>query len=766
MPLAKRFNSVLHLCVALAGLAFAAADDRPLLALIVAISVGICWLMAARRVDRPPALPRAAINVLVLAAILNAALRAGAGPGGESVVSTLGQFLVFIILIKLLDRRGPRDDAQVLTLAIFVSIAAMLTSAELLVGILLVVFIPVAVATAMLWQLRAGQIMLTRAVAEGTAGTGEGKGEAPLASVMPVSGRHPRRAFFGVCAAAVATSCVIATAVFVVVPRVGGEFLGRFGVTRQSMIGFRESVTLGQAGLLSEDPTPVLDLLVTDAKGDNLGSTSITQYLRGAARDQYIPSERAWKDSSQDLPGHRPSNIHPRNYAPPEIEAGSAWVLQWPEVAGDPEPENRVAPRRTTQTITMRADANNLFFLWRPTTITPDRNVKLTFSRETGTIRRVESWGPRFSYTVQSVTADEAFPSTVTQDTSGSKLGFQTGRIHDFASGVVGSGRTGRLVVIAIRDYLQRNFEYTTEMVAPGPDQDAIEFFLFERKKGHCEYFASAMAAMCQSQGIPARVVTGYVAAEFNTLTGQYTVRQSNAHAWVEAFIISDAATGRGRWERFDPSPPAEIERIHHPPRNLLARARAWYEALEFGWTSSFVAFDNLSSKRHGGGMFSENDVTPRMVVWADRWVAWLKTMAADPSRMPWWLRWSPGLLAAAGLAGFAGRVAWRRWRPRRRSVLGREFGYVPDRPTGIYARTLRALDHAGVPKPESVPPAKFADELAPNAPRASGALRALARFHYGARFGGQEPSPEQLAAAQASLRELTEALRTEHRAR
>ncbi|HMN39545.1 MAG TPA: DUF3488 and transglutaminase-like domain-containing protein [Phycisphaerales bacterium] len=755
MLLAERFNSVLHLCVAIAGLAFAAADDRPLLAVILSIAVGVCWLVARRRVDHPPALPRAAINALVLVAILNAALKTGAGPTGDSVVSTLGQFLVFITLIKLLDRRAARDDAQVITLAIFVAIAAMLTSADLLVGLLLIVFVPVSVGTAMLWQLRAGQIMLTRAVAEGTGATDAGEGR----RVLPVSGRRPRRAFLGVCAAAVSISCAIATGVFVVIPRVGGEFLGRFGVTRQTMIGFRESVTLGQAGLLSEDPTPVLDLLVTDAKGENLGSSSVTQYLRGAARDQYVASERAWKDSSQKAPGQL--GPQGRQHSVESIGAGSAWGLRWPDPPDERTPE-RVRERRIVQKITMRSDANNLFFVWRPETITPDRDVKLSFRPETGTIRREEPWGPRFTYTVRSVTAEEAYPLAAAPGGRDAALGFQEGPVKELAERIAGPGRSGRQVATVIRDYLQKGFAYTTEMVAPPEGRDAIEFFLFDRKRGHCEYFASAMAAMCQSQGIPARVVTGYVAAEFNALTGQYTVRQSNAHAWVEAFIVADSETGRGRWERFDPSPPAEIDRIHHPVRGLLSSARAWYETLEFGWSSSFVAFDNLSSKRRGGGMFSETDVTPQLVVWGDRWVAWVKTMVADPSRMPWWLRWSPGLAVGAIAFMLLGGLLWRRWRPRPRSPLARQYGYVPERPSGVYARALRALDRAGIPKPEVVPPARFAVSLAGSAPRTSGALARLARYHYDARFGGREPSTSDAAAAQGSLRELDRALREE----
>ena len=116
--------------------------------------------------------------------------------------------------------------------------------------------------------------------------------------------------------------------------------------------------------------------------------------------------------------------------------------------------------------------------------------------------------------------------------------------------------------------------------------------FLFDTKRGHCEYFASAMVAMCQSVGIPARIVAGYVATEFNAMTGQYTVRESNAHAWAEVRIAP------GRWLTMDPSPPGDIERIHAPSRGVLARLKSWYDLIEFNWNEAVVTFDSSRQTR------------------------------------------------------------------------------------------------------------------------------------------------------------------------
>ena len=79
--------------------------------------------------------------------------------------------------------------------------------------------------------------------------------------------------------------------------------------------------------------------------------------------------------------------------------------------------------------------------------------------------------------------------------------------------------------------------------------KDPIANFLFERKQGHCEYFASSMAVMLRTLGIPSRVVNGFRSDEFNDITGNYVVRAKDAHSWVEAYF-----PGYG-WQTFDPTP-------------------------------------------------------------------------------------------------------------------------------------------------------------------------------------------------------------------
>ena len=101
-----------------------------------------------------------------------------------------------------------------------------------------------------------------------------------------------------------------------------------------------------------------------------------------------------------------------------------------------------------------------------------------------------------------------------------------------------------------LESHLIDNYTYTLDFVGRSPD-NPIEDFLFRYRSGQCEYFASSMVLMLRSQGIPARLVTGFLGGEYNPFEGYYIVRDNNAHAWVEAYLA-----GAG-WRIFDPTPPA-----------------------------------------------------------------------------------------------------------------------------------------------------------------------------------------------------------------
>lgn len=131
--------------------------------------------------------------------------------------------------------------------------------------------------------------------------------------------------------------------------------------------------------------------------------------------------------------------------------------------------------------------------------------------------------------------------------------------------------------LLAIARHLRAEYKYTLA-AARNERHDPVLDFLFENKEGHCEYFASAMALLARSVGIPARVVTGYRVGEKNPILGHYVVRERNAHAWVEAFVD-------GHWLTVDPTPLAEMAAKPKPTfGDELADAIA--TAFDRGWTS------------------------------------------------------------------------------------------------------------------------------------------------------------------------------------
>jgi len=135
----------------------------------------------------------------------------------------------------------------------------------------------------------------------------------------------------------------------------------------------------------------------------------------------------------------------------------------------------------------------------------------------------------------------------------------------------------------AIEAYLKTSFHYTLDL-KPGA-KDPLAEFLFDLKEGHCEYFATAMVIMLRTLNIPARIVNGFQMGEYNELNNYYTVRESDAHSWVEVYFPRSDA-----WIEFDPTPSAGIN--DYSRGGLVARLRKYADALEVFWLDYVVTLD------------------------------------------------------------------------------------------------------------------------------------------------------------------------------
>lgn len=138
--------------------------------------------------------------------------------------------------------------------------------------------------------------------------------------------------------------------------------------------------------------------------------------------------------------------------------------------------------------------------------------------------------------------------------------------------------------------YQNEGFQYSRE-VALG---STLETFLLNERSGYCEHYAGATASLFLLKGFQARVVVGYLGAERNPLSEFYTVRQNNAHAWVE-FVNS-----QGLWQRFDPT--AGLRQRAQPLQNWLqllqAQLSGGYDLINYHWNKFLVEFDRNQQRK------------------------------------------------------------------------------------------------------------------------------------------------------------------------
>lgn len=120
-------------------------------------------------------------------------------------------------------------------------------------------------------------------------------------------------------------------------------------------------------------------------------------------------------------------------------------------------------------------------------------------------------------------------------------------RVRDLANKITISEATPYSRAIAIQNYL-REFPYSLDVPAPPEGRDAADYFLFDLKKGYCDYFATTMVVMARSVGLPARLVLGYANGSYDSLQAKYFVAERDAHTWVEIYFANIG------WVEFEPT--------------------------------------------------------------------------------------------------------------------------------------------------------------------------------------------------------------------
>jgi hypothetical protein len=286
----------------------------------------------------------------------------------------------------------------------------------------------------------------------------------------------------------------------------------------------------------------------------------------------------------------------------------------------------------------------------------------------------------------------------------------------------------------------ERRYSYSLEL----PDTRGklpLDAFLFDVKRGHCEYFSSALAVMLRAVGIPARNVTGFLGGEYNPYGGYYGVRQADAHSWVEALL-----PGRG-WVVLDPTP---ASRDGFNPSSLFSNLRAMADAMRAYWMTRVVGYDLRGQVR---ALRELRDFF--------RSFSWSSGEKAEPNELgregaSKFTR-GPLLLAAMSALVIAiGLFALVRWRRKRHSQL--ELRAAAREAQRMYRQLERLLEKDGHARPAHVTPEAHARALSESGYRAAGAVNAVTEAYVGARYGTDSLDAERLRALKARLRELERA--------
>jgi hypothetical protein len=281
--------------------------------------------------------------------------------------------------------------------------------------------------------------------------------------------------------------------------------------------------------------------------------------------------------------------------------------------------------------------------------------------------------------------------------------------------------------------YFRTQFGYTLELPAIR-SEDPIAEFLFERRKGHCQYFASAMALMLRLQGIPSRVVNGFAGGARNPLSGLQVIRGADAHSWVEAYI-----PGNG-WTEFDPTP-EDPSKLINP---LFAQAWMLWDAIESAWFEWVLDYDvDRQAVLARSVQRGTRSTVLNLATSVERLQESLASLAESWRTR---LRESPtqalGRLAAVAAALIICFILWRRaplWLARLR---GPENGASASA-ARLVARALRTLERRGYGRTAAQTPDELARALPQGETRRS--FERVLRAYEAARFGGSVEAERRL---------------------
>jgi len=350
--------------------------------------------------------------------------------------------------------------------------------------------------------------------------------------------------------------------IFFFLPRISSHYLSAYTPTSDVSTGFADRVQLGRIGEIQQSSAVVMHI---EIQNDLQGAYDLK--WRGIALSAF--DGRVWSNSGEQIL-LRPAGNGSYRLAP----------------LADPRGAAVGAGRSIDYRVLMEPLGTNVFFLAeKPQSLTGD--FRQVARDDGGAVYNLDSDRPinRYEAAAQLPETDSdelRLAANSPPEGMGKylKLPPLDIRISKLAENITETAPSNYDKAIALEKYLATHFGYTLELPRSLP-QDPLANFLFDRKRGHCEYFSSSMAVMLRSLHIPSRIVTGFRGGEFNDLTGQYVVRASDAHSWVEAYF-----PGSG-WVTFDPTPVGSL-----PTRTGWSRMQLYADAAASFWREWIINYD------------------------------------------------------------------------------------------------------------------------------------------------------------------------------
>jgi transglutaminase-like putative cysteine protease len=690
---------------------------------------GYRWLF-----HKPTEMTQRAATLLVLAYLAffpfdvfffsRALAASSANPALYAALLGAVHFLLFVMLVRLYSATTDRDAFFLAMLAFAAVLAAAILTIDTSFLILFFVFLLFGVSTFVGMEMR-----------RGATGTINPK------PMQPAEEQKMSRALSLAALSVSAGAIVLGGTLFFFFPRFSAGYMGRTNLQPSLMTGFSDDVELGQIGEIKKNATVVMRVKTGKVVGYPL------LRWRGIALSTF--DGKRWT-----TPHHHAAVLQPDSsdwiYVadPEQRQDGPAIGLNY-EIFLQPIATDTVFAPSNAISVQGNFAGENLSAGWM--------SRRSYLSRDSGG----SLYNPFRNYSPVRYVGFSRLPAINAGRLRGAsdqypermraqylQLPVLDPRIAELAKSLTAKAQTPYDKAVVIENHLRSRYTYTLNLTGK-PGDDPLAHFLFETRAGHCEYFASAMTVMMRTLGIPSREVNGFLPGEFNDLGGDYIVRASDAHSWVEVYF-----PGEG-WVTFDPTPAVA------PSTAFFSRLGHYIDWLELSWNEWVINYD-FAHQVQMAQILQRNSRSwnDSVRVWFQQKQrgskAWLRSWLGRRGTVTFALPMALILLLVLTRIGVLA-AATRRLRLYLHLRAPQATRANPQLASRMYAELLRILERRGFTRRTSQTALEFA--AAVSEPALAGVVRDFTRIYGDARFGGAPCDA-------GRLRELLEQARVAARAR